>query len=94
MKNAADKGLKISGTDLTKSDIFTSNTSEFIIDGFTGGDIQDAATTDCNDVSVGKLNYGFLLSTLVITILGILNLGILEIELANAVNIIPDNFSV
>jgi hypothetical protein len=45
LKNAADKGLKIGGADLTKSDIFTSNTTEFIVDGFTGGDIQDAATT-------------------------------------------------
>ncbi len=88
-KNAAAKGLKISGTDLTKSDIFTSNTSEFIVDGFTGGDIQDAATTDCNNVSVGKLNYAFFTIDFSNNTTWNSKSGYTEIELANAVNIIP-----
>lgn len=88
-KNAADKGLKISGADLTKSDIFTSNTSEFIIDGFTGGDIQDAATAACNDVSIGKLNYAFFTIDFSNNTTWNSKSGYTEIELANAVNIIP-----
>lgn len=88
-KNAADKGLKISGADLTKSDIFTSNTSEFIIDGFTGGDIQDAATAACNDVSTGKLNYAFFTIDFSNNTTWNSKSGYTEIELANAVNIIP-----
>lgn len=88
-KNAADKGLKISGADLTKSDIFTSNTSEFIIDGFTGGDIQDAATAACNGVSVGKLNYAFFTIDFSNNTTWSSKSGYTEIELANAVNIIP-----
>ena len=90
LKNTEDKGLKISGTDLTKSDIFTSNTSEFIIDGFTGGDIQDAATTDCNDVSVGKLNYAFFTIDFSNNNTWNSKSGYTEIELVNAVNIIPE----
>jgi hypothetical protein len=88
-KNAADKGLKISGADVTKSDIFTSNTSEFIIDGFTGGDIQDAATAACNDVSTGKLNYAFFTIDFSNNTTWNSKSGYTEIELANAVNIIP-----
>lgn len=89
LKNAADKGLKIGGADLTKSDIFTSNTTEFIVDGFTGGDIQDAATTACNDVSTGKLNYAFFTIDFSNNSTWNSKSGYTEIELANAVNIIP-----
>lgn len=89
LKNAAGNGKKITGVDLTKSDIFTSNTSEFIVDGFTGGDIQDAATTDCNGVSVGKLNYAFFTIDFSNNNTWNSKSGYTEIELANAVNIIP-----
>lgn len=88
-KNAAGNGMKISGADLTKSDIFTSNTSEFIIDGFTGGDIQDAATAACNGVNVGKLNYAFFTIDFSNNSTWNSKSGYTEIELANAVNIIP-----
>ena len=88
-KNAAAKGLKIAGTDLTKSDIFTSNTSEFIVDGFTGGDLQDAAITACNGVSVGKLNYAFFTIDFSNNTTWNSKTGYTEIELADAVNIIP-----
>ena len=58
--NSTGGGIKVTGSELTKSDIFTSNTSEFVIDGFIGGQLQDAYKTDCNDVEKGKEKFWFL----------------------------------
>ena len=87
--NSSGTGIKITGTDLTKSDIFTSNTSEFVIDGFTGGQLQDAYKPECNGVSTGKKNYAFFTIDFSNNTAWNSKSGYTEIELANAVNIIP-----
>ena len=87
--NSTGGGIKVTGSDLTKSDIFTSNTNEFIIDGFIGGQLQDAYKTDCNDVEKGKKNFGFFSIDFSNNNTWNSKSGYTEIELANAVNIIP-----
>ena len=94
--NSTGGGIKVTGSELTKSDIFTSNTSEFVIDGqkhFIGGQLQDAYKTDCNDVEKGKKKFWFLIFITIILVITFYTWnsksGYTKIELTNAVNIIP-----